>query len=272
MRESVTERKGTQRAAARGWLEFKIERANRRGYPDRLYLRAGRLVFIEWKRRGRQPSRQQLRRLLEAAIPRSLTSVAELLVRAEAAPRADVAGVLPGPLAPRLVAVLARSGDDVKGPEQASGPDVVADDVLGLAFLDHGAIAGASAQTGDQLADRGLRDVTALKFTEPGFLPNDSVGFTQNGNLRVVSFDARSRRVTGAARPGQDGIAAGNWAGMEVASFDLSPHGDLVFVPGRLNFETRLVWVDRSGKETAIATDPVRIDARSPRTCRWTVG
>ncbi len=36
-----------------------------------------------------------------------------------------------------------------------------------------------SAKSGEDLEKKGIRDVVALQFTEPGYLPSDSVGFTQ---------------------------------------------------------------------------------------------
>lgn len=36
-----------------------------------------------------------------------------------------------------------------------------------------------SAQSGQTLQNRGVRDIVALQFTEPGFLPSDNVGYTQ---------------------------------------------------------------------------------------------
>lgn len=62
--EKVDERDFTKEAEAAGWLVHKVIFAIR-GAPDRLYLKGGRLVFIEWKAYGKEPSRQQERRAQE---------------------------------------------------------------------------------------------------------------------------------------------------------------------------------------------------------------
>lgn len=40
-------------AQRRGWFTFKVESPTFNGLPDRCYIRAGRVVWIEWKRPGR---------------------------------------------------------------------------------------------------------------------------------------------------------------------------------------------------------------------------
>jgi len=40
-------------AERRGWFTFKVESPTFNGLPDRMYLRRGRYVWIEWKRPGR---------------------------------------------------------------------------------------------------------------------------------------------------------------------------------------------------------------------------
>lgn len=57
--ESDLEVKFWRRAEALGWFTFKIMQANKRGVPDRFFARAGRLVFIEVKRFGKDATLQQ---------------------------------------------------------------------------------------------------------------------------------------------------------------------------------------------------------------------
>jgi hypothetical protein len=59
MREIEIERPASQYAQRRGWFEIKIERASRRGFPDRFYARRGRVVLVEYKAPGEPPSGQQ---------------------------------------------------------------------------------------------------------------------------------------------------------------------------------------------------------------------
>lgn len=46
---SVVEKAATKWAEEQGWFSFKIERANKRGIPDRFYARKGVVVFVEFK-------------------------------------------------------------------------------------------------------------------------------------------------------------------------------------------------------------------------------
>ena len=52
MRESKVERDVTAYAKRQGWLAIKIVSPNFAGLPDRLYIRDGEYVFVEFKRPG----------------------------------------------------------------------------------------------------------------------------------------------------------------------------------------------------------------------------
>lgn len=52
-------------ALALGWLCWKFVSPGLRGVPDRIFMRAGRLVFLEVKKVGEEPSRQQEKRAAE---------------------------------------------------------------------------------------------------------------------------------------------------------------------------------------------------------------
>lgn len=66
-RESSIERKVCERAKGRGWLVFKWASPNHRGVPDRIFVKGGRVVFVEFKAPGRGLTRLQdhVRRQLE---------------------------------------------------------------------------------------------------------------------------------------------------------------------------------------------------------------
>jgi hypothetical protein len=49
-------------AKLRGWWYCKFVAPGKRSVPDRLFIRRGRHVFIEVKRFGEEPTRQQLKR------------------------------------------------------------------------------------------------------------------------------------------------------------------------------------------------------------------
>lgn len=57
--EAEIERKHRLRAMDDGWFVEKIMQTGRKGFPDRFYLKARRLVLIEWKRFGKKATRQQ---------------------------------------------------------------------------------------------------------------------------------------------------------------------------------------------------------------------
>jgi hypothetical protein len=47
--ESNFEQKWSKKAAARGWMPVKIIQASMNGLPDRMYLKDGKVFFIEFK-------------------------------------------------------------------------------------------------------------------------------------------------------------------------------------------------------------------------------
>lgn len=63
--ESRIEREATAYAIARGWWECKIIQASKNGIPDRLYIRDGVTLFVEYKRPGELPRPQQEKRMAE---------------------------------------------------------------------------------------------------------------------------------------------------------------------------------------------------------------
>jgi hypothetical protein len=63
--ESAVERRVVEWAEAHDWWTIKLMRCNKRGVPDRLFCRRGRVVFIEMKRDGKEPSLQQHIRMAE---------------------------------------------------------------------------------------------------------------------------------------------------------------------------------------------------------------
>lgn len=49
MLEKVIEKKSCDWAATQGWLSAKLTSPSFRGWPDRVFMREGRVVFIEFK-------------------------------------------------------------------------------------------------------------------------------------------------------------------------------------------------------------------------------
>lgn len=59
MRESAVERSVCAHAKSLGWLVLKLSGPNLRGQPDRMFLKSGRAVFVEFKAPGKRPTALQ---------------------------------------------------------------------------------------------------------------------------------------------------------------------------------------------------------------------
>lgn len=59
MLESTIEKKVSDFAKDQGWLSYKFTSPSNRGVPDRLYLKEGVCIFIEFKATGKKPSKLQ---------------------------------------------------------------------------------------------------------------------------------------------------------------------------------------------------------------------
>jgi len=61
MRESTIEKAVCAYAKLKGCLVIKLAGQNQRGQPDRLFIRAGRCLFVEFKAPGKHPTALQLK-------------------------------------------------------------------------------------------------------------------------------------------------------------------------------------------------------------------
>ena len=61
MRESTIERAVCAYAKSKGCLTMKLSGQNQKGQPDRMFLHNGRVMFIEFKAPGKQPTALQAR-------------------------------------------------------------------------------------------------------------------------------------------------------------------------------------------------------------------
>ena len=61
MRESTIEKAVCAYAKSKGCLILKLAGMNQRGQPDRMFIRSGRVLFIEFKATGKVPTLLQLR-------------------------------------------------------------------------------------------------------------------------------------------------------------------------------------------------------------------
>lgn len=61
IRERDIESKVCELAKRAGWLVYKFVSPSQRGVPDRIFIRQGRIVFIEFKAPGAMPTKLQWR-------------------------------------------------------------------------------------------------------------------------------------------------------------------------------------------------------------------
>jgi len=88
--------------------------------------------------------------------------------------------------------------------------------------------------------------------TRPRYAPSGHLVYAQGGNLMAVPFDLRRLEVTGTAVPVVEGVLQSISSG--AAQYSFSATGSLVYLPaGAQSTQRRLVWVNRSGAEQAIA-------------------
>jgi hypothetical protein len=69
IRERDIEKKAVELAKKAGWLTYKFVSPSQRGVPDRIFIKDGRIVFVEFKAPGKKPTAlqaQTIRKLREA--------------------------------------------------------------------------------------------------------------------------------------------------------------------------------------------------------------
>jgi len=90
----------------------------------------------------------------------------------------------------------------------------------------------------------------------PRYASSGHLLYAQEGNILAAPFNARRLAITGPAAPLVEGVLQSRVTG--AAQYAVSTTGSLVFVSGGMQTDHRkLVWVDRLGKEQAVAA-PVR--------------
>lgn len=71
MRESLIESKIVRFAKQNGWLTYKFTSPQCKGVPDRMFIKDGKLIFVEFKQLGLLPTKLQqiqIDRLREAGM------------------------------------------------------------------------------------------------------------------------------------------------------------------------------------------------------------
>ena len=87
------------------------------------------------------------------------------------------------------------------------------------------------------------------------YVPTGHLVYVLDGTLLAVPFDVDELEVTGGPIPMAEGVmTAGSRTG--AAHFSVSDTGALVYVAGSDRADRTLVWVDRDGREEALAAEP----------------
>ena len=91
--------------------------------------------------------------------------------------------------------------------------------------------------------------------SNPRYAPTGHIVYGVGGTLRAVSFDLERLEVTSDPVPVLDGVVT---KASGAADYAISQNGSLVYVGGsaRGGVERTLVWVDREGREEALAAPP----------------
>lgn len=63
MLEKTIEKNCVKWAESQGWLSYKFVSPSNRGVPDRIFLRDGKTVFVEFKKPGGETSALQVRQI-----------------------------------------------------------------------------------------------------------------------------------------------------------------------------------------------------------------
>ncbi|MGH9255771.1 MAG: protein kinase domain-containing protein [Vicinamibacterales bacterium] len=113
------------------------------------------------------------------------------------------------------------------------------------------------AQIVVQSLDGGERKVVLRGGRDARYVETGHLVYARSGALLAVPFDLARLEVTGGPVPLVEGVRDAG-AATGATFFSLSGDGSLVYVPGGPNQEAqrRLVWVNRTGEEQAVASPP----------------
>ena len=103
--------------------------------------------------------------------------------------------------------------------------------------------------------ETGERKVLIEGGRDARYVPTGHLVYVLEGTLLAVPFDVDELEVTGGPIPMAEGVmTAGGITG--AAHFSVSDTGALVYVTGSDLAVRTLVWVDRDGREEALAAEP----------------
>ena len=150
---------------------------------------------------------------------------------------------------------------NVKGDEQAQGPQVLPDGQTVLFTL----ATGTSADRWDKahIVVHSLRSGERKTLIEGGsdarYLPTGRIVYVLAGVLFAVPFDLRRLEVTGGPIPIVEGVRRSAGASTGSAHFSFSNTGSLIYVPGPAGMSTNsraFVLVDRTGGTERLKLPP----------------
>ena len=107
-----------------------------------------------------------------------------------------------------------------------------------------------------QSLETGERKLLIQRGSDARYLATGHLVYVQEGTLFAVPFDMDELAVAGSAIPMAEGVMMAGTTSV-AAQFSVSDNGSLIYLPGtEAEGKRALVWVDRDGKEEAIAAEP----------------
>ncbi|MEX2130722.1 MAG: protein kinase, partial [Pseudohongiellaceae bacterium] len=106
-----------------------------------------------------------------------------------------------------------------------------------------------------QSLSTGVRTVLIQGGSNAHYVATGHLIYALGGNLFAIAFDMATLSVSGGAVPVVEGVMRGTLT--DAANYGITADGSLFYLEGTAQGELRtLVWVDRSGGETAIPIEP----------------
>jgi serine/threonine-protein kinase len=141
--------------------------------------------------------------------------------------------------------------------QQVSGPQLLPDGRTVLFTLAHTA-SWDEAQIVVQSLDNGTRRTLVTGGTDGRYLPTGHLVYSFRAKMLAVPFNPTSQSIRGAPVPVVEGVWRQGGALNFDAQFAVSSSGTLAYIPPPILTAVRrtLVWVDRHGREEAIAAEP----------------
>jgi len=143
---------------------------------------------------------------------------------------------------------------EAQGAERLASPELLPDGDTLLFSITQGA-SWDSGQVVAQSLSTGLRTVLIEGGSSAHYVTTGHLIYALGSNLFAVAFDMTTLSVIGGAVPVVAGVRRGTLT--DAANYDIAADGTLVYLEGTAASALRtLVWVDRSGGETAIPIEP----------------